>query len=105
MQFGQSVIEIPLQSIPASPLCPVKALNNMFKNIPAPPNFPAFVVPHQGRMLTLTHTSYTNFLKHFLERCNIDSKSYSGHSFRSGGLQEAAKCHELNMSDLMTHGT
>ena len=77
----------------------------MFNKIPASTNAPAFTVPYKSQQFTLTHSSYTFFLKQLLDKCGIDSAKYSGYSFRSGGLQEAAHCQELNLLDLMTHGT
>ena len=105
IQFNQSIIEIPLPTIAGSPFCPVTAINNMITKIKAPLSSPAFVVPHNDSLYTLTYSSYTNFLRELLQRCDLNGTLYSGHSFRSGGLQTAATCHELNYSDLMTHGT
>ncbi len=90
-QFEECPLHIPFLPIPGSPFCPVAALDRMFQLIPAPPSSPAFVVPHCGSLLTLTHSSYTSYLQTFLRLAGINPSQYSGHSFRRGGCSFAAE--------------
>ena len=90
-QFTERVLQIPFLPIPGSPLCPVSALNRMFQCVSAPTPSPAFVIPHRGSLLTLTHASYTRYLHHFLRLAGIDPSNYSGHSFRRGGCTFASE--------------
>ena len=91
IQFQQRKIVIPLLEIPGSVLCPVRAITLMFEKVPAPADAPAFVIPYQGGFLSLTHSSYVQYLKHFLALLGLDASQYSGHSFRRCGCTFAAK--------------
>ena len=44
IQDRKSTVTIPLPSLGASPLCPIKALDLMIQNIPADPNHPLFLI-------------------------------------------------------------
>lgn len=92
VQFGQRQLDIPLVHVPGSPLCPVAALTRMFKLVPAPVAAPAFVIPIQGQFFTLTHASFVNYLRYFLQLAGYPAHRYTGHSFRMGGCSFAATC-------------
>lgn len=91
-QFQDRKLEIPLTPIPGSIFCPVLALTSMFSRIPAPISSPAFVIPFQQSLLTLTHSAYTAYLHDFLQKAGFNPSLYSGHSFRRGGCTFAAAC-------------
>jgi hypothetical protein len=92
IQFKERTLNIPLVAIPHSHLCPVAALSRMVTTIPAPPNAPAFVVPDQGTLLTVTHRSFAQYLQLFLAKSGHPAHLYSGHSFRKGGCTFASVC-------------
>ena len=91
-QFGERCLQIPLAAIPGSILCPVTAITNMFTRVRAPPSAPAFIFPKQNSWLTLTHTSFINLLRYFLNKAGFPSSHYTGHSFRKGGCVLAMTC-------------
>ena len=85
-QFQKKVIHIPLAPIPGSILCPVQAYLTMVSRIPAPLESPAFVIPSSQGLQSLTHSSYSKFLRLALRKLGIPNVDcYSGHSFRRGG--------------------
>ena len=104
LQNGEKPLQIPLLPIPGSPLCPVAAVKNMFKAVPAPPHSPAFVIFQNGNLTPITHTVFVNQLRQFISVCGDESHKYSGHSFRRGGCQFAASCQGVTLPMLMTHG-
>lgn len=103
-QFQQRVVEIPLPKIPQSILCPVTAVTFMFAKISAPKNSPAFVVPFQRMLFTLTHHSFVSHLRHLLETCGYNSVLFSGHSFRRGLAQYAFMSQGIDVNMLMVTG-
>ena len=90
IQHFQKVLQIPLASIPGSPLCPVTAFKHMCTLIPASPNAPAFLVPFGNSHFTLTYESFVRNLRSFLDQAGYPSHLYSGHSFRRGGCSLAS---------------
>lgn len=91
LQFGERKLIIPISAIPGSPLCPALAFSKMCSLIPAPLSSPAFVVPANGQLQTLTYSSYTGHLRHLLALAGHAPERYSGHSFRRGGATAAFK--------------
>lgn len=92
IQFSQRKLDIPMVSVPGSPLCPVSAVSRMIQRVPAPDTAPAFLVPLHGQWLTLTHSSFVNYLRYFLTLAGYEANKYTGHSFRKGGCSFAATC-------------
>ena len=105
LQSLRSPVEIPLPKISNSVLCPYTALTNMIQHIPADANMPAFLIPHNGTLLTLTHKSFVSFLRKFLSECSISPDLYTGHSFRKGLPQLSNKIQDINLSQISTFGT
>lgn len=93
IQFGQRLLELPVSSVPGSVLCPVSATVSMLASLSGQqvlPSQPLFsYVSNMGQVEVLTHNSFVQLLKYYLELCNIDSRCYSGHSFRRGGCTYA----------------
>jgi len=55
IQFGKRVIQIPLVSIPGSPLCPVTAFKHMCEMLPASEHSPAFLFPKGSGVVPVTY--------------------------------------------------
>ena len=83
---NQDPLEYPLYIIPGSKICPFKALKNMVKAIPAHENSACFMWEN-GK--AITYSQFTSKLRKCLELVGLDKKSFSLHSFRSGGASWA----------------
>ena len=93
IQFGQRRLTIPLAGSPGSKLCPVSAVTALLSNlrgVKLSNNQPLFsYVDSTGKVSFLNHSSFVHLLRDILKMCNMDSTSYSGHSFRRGGCSFA----------------
>lgn len=92
IQFGERKLNIPLVSIPGSPLCPVSAYARMLQLIPAPSCSPLFVIPgHTSNIYTpLTSSRFVSEFRQCLKTAGIAQHDYfSGHSFRRGAASWA----------------
>ncbi len=93
IQFGQRLLELPVSSVEGSVLCPVSAVVSMLADLSGKqllPLQPLFsYVSNVGQVEVLTHNSFVHMLKYYLDMCNIESRLYSGHSFRRGGCTYA----------------
>ncbi|XP_077980098.1 integrase/recombinase xerD homolog [Glandiceps talaboti] len=91
IQYGQRVLQLPLQAIPNSCLCPIAAVEHMIVLSPTSTiadHLFTYSVTHRNRtktMIPLTHDKFTKTLKLVLNSCGYNSSQYSGHSFRRGG--------------------
>jgi hypothetical protein len=74
--------EFPLVRIKHSPLCPVQALVQYFKAMPASKISPCFI---QGNGVPLTINKFVKQLKTKLSNLGYDAERFAGHSFRRGG--------------------
>lgn len=93
IQFLERTLQIPLPRIPASPMCPAKALLLNFKQVPAVSSpSPLFLYMGTTKPQVLTYSSFINLLKQFLNRLGYNTSLYSGHSFRRGGATFALEC-------------
>ena len=75
IQFKQRVLTIPLPRIHNSILRSTQALHNYLHMVPAPGNFPVF----------LLSSHFARVIKTLVSMLNLDTKVYSPHSFRRGG--------------------
>ncbi len=89
IQAGGRSIQIPITSIPGSPLCPLRAFTRMAELIPAPPHSPAFLVLEDGKFVPLTQPAFVDKLRSLLQRLQLPQDSFTGHSFRRGGASWA----------------
>ena len=103
IQFNQRVLEIPIAAIPGSILDPVAAYDHMCKLVPASGPLPAFLYPREGALVSLTHSSFTHRLRALLASVGYRPLSYSGHSFRRGGLSFGFKAN-VPIELLKAHG-
>ena len=78
---------IPLASSPASPLCPVTALQNLYSSYSHPPIHPLFSCPF-GQ--PFTKQFIINKIRELLLRAGIPTLGFSGHSIRKGAAVTAA---------------
>ena len=86
IQFKQRVLTIPLPRIHNSILCPTQALHNYLHMVPAPGNFPVFLIKDSCSFFQpLLSSHYARVIKTLVSMLNLDTKVYSPHSFRRGG--------------------
>ena len=89
-QFARDLMTFPLPVLPGSVLCPLDALYNVFKLIPAPVSAHLFQLPDGS---SLTYRKYQNRLRGVLVQAGVeDPNGYSSHSFRRGGASFAFLC-------------
>ena len=89
IQRGERSLEIPLPSLPRSPLCPVKAFRNMCQLVSAKDFHPAFAFPEKGSVVPVTYAQLQSFLRYLIKKTERDPSKYSSHSFRRGGASWA----------------
>jgi hypothetical protein len=87
-QFGQ-VLQVPLVSIPGSPLCPVKAYLNMVELVPAASSSLMFVLPGPKRPRPISYAVFHAIFRSLVNLTGRNSSVYSSHSFRRGGASFA----------------
>ena len=94
IQFKQRILSIPLPFIPNSPLCPVSALLNHFRlNRLASSDFLFSVqFSHSSPPRPITSRNFASFLSKVITTLDLDSQSFSPHSFRRGGASFAFEC-------------
>ena len=88
IQFQQQrVLTIPLPKIHSSILCPARALGNYLQMVPAPGNFPVYLIKDRHSFSQhLLSSHFPRVVKTLVSMLNLDNKLYSPHSFRRGGL-------------------
>ena len=90
-QFGKRVLELPLLSIPNSPLCPVRLFYPMCELVPASSRSPLFV--YRSRSGIVKPILKRQFVSVLLARLGaakvVQSHLFRGHSFRRGGTSWA----------------
>ena len=98
IQFKQCVLTIPLPRVHNSILCPTQALHNYSHMVPAPGNFPVFLIKDSCSFFQpLLSSHFARVIKTLVSMLNLDTKVYSPHSFRRGGATFAfhAGAHHL----------
>ena len=88
-QLHSRIEKLQLLLIEDSLLCPVAALDEIVKQIPAGENLPAFCT--MGKR-PINYNLFQKFLKEMIEKVGYNSKEYSTHSFRRGGTTFLAQC-------------
>ena len=88
-QLHSRMEKLPLLPIAGSLLCPVAAIDEMIKSIPAGPNAPAFCTAGKR---PINYNTYQKFLKEIIDKVGHNSKEFSTHSFRRGGTTFLAQC-------------
>ncbi len=82
LQSGEKVFNMPLVALQNAKLCPVWALQNMCRLVPAQQHSPAFCNPDGS---AISYWQFLNKLKQLIRLTGRDPSVYSGHSFRRGG--------------------
>lgn len=103
IQFNQRALEIPIAAIPGSKLDPVAAFDQMCRLAPAAGQLPAFLYWKEGSLVSLTHALFTQRLRALLSTLGYRPLSFSGHSFRRGGLSFGFKAN-VPIELLKAHG-
>ncbi len=103
IQFKQRVLEIPIAAIPGSKLDPVAAFDRMCTLAPASGPSPAFLYRKGDQLISLTHSQFTQRLRHLLGILGLSPQSFSGHSFRRGGLSFGFRAN-VHIELLKAHG-
>ena len=87
IQFKQQrVLTIPLPRIHSSILCPARALGNYLQMVPAPGNFPVFLMTDRHSFFQpLLSSHFPRVVTILVSMLNLDTKLYSPHSLRRGG--------------------
>ena len=86
IQFAERTILIPMSRCPDIRLCAVHWTELHFRQLPAPPDSPAFLVPSDDNQNTpLTYGIYQSSLKRFGGLAGLDVQQLSSHSLRRGG--------------------
>ena len=86
--------------LPHNVLCPVKALEVMFHQFPAPPNAPLF----SNMSAILTQSQVRTHLSKILKWLHLDSRSFSFHTFRRSGATLAFN-NNVSIQNIQRHGT
>ena len=90
IQYKDRTVGIDFPRVRDSTLCPVAATFRAFQlSASAPPDGPAFMVPHANILSPLTPSAFVKKVKLCLKDSGIDHSQFSGHSFRRGGASWA----------------
>lgn len=93
IQFQQRNLTIPLPRLFNNPLCPLQATFKAFsETLAAEPSGPAFVTTSSKNSPPLTIDTFLSIIRTSLQSLGLDSKNFSGHSFRRGGATWAYQC-------------
>ena len=86
--------------LPASPLCPVTALQAMFTQYPVHKNAPLFV----SESGVITQYQVRQHLARIVEMLQLDPRMYTFHTFRRSGATLAFN-NDVNIQAIKRHGT
>lgn len=92
IQYNQKHLSIVIPFIPASPLCPVSALQSAFSLSPNLPGDPAFSFRVGSVLSTISYKQFIKKLRACLQASGFPPRAYAGHSLRRGGASWAFKC-------------
>ena len=85
IQLAERTLHIPVLAIPNSPICPVKAFQQMVSEVPAGPDDPAFCIPSKKGNKPLTYRVFQSRLKQLVHKAGWVAAAFSSHSLRRGG--------------------
>ena len=91
IQFAERSLSIPVIAIPNSPICPVRAFQQMETLVPAGSDDPAFCIPGKSSLKPLTYRIFNARLKQLVHQAGWVAASFSTHSLRRGGASLAFK--------------
>ena len=84
IQLAERTLHIPVLAIPNSPICPVKAFQQMVSEVPAGPDDPAFCIPSKKGNKPLTYRVFQSRLKQLVHKAGWVAAAFSSHSLRLG---------------------
>ena len=89
-QFSRELLTFPLPKLHNSILCPVNAVQTVFRLIPATDEKHLFMLPDGT---SLSYRPFLNKLRSILKNANVeDYRAYGSHSFRRGGTTFSFLC-------------
>ena len=103
LQNRNQMATITIPSLGESPLCPVKALTNMFQEFPADKNSPLFCIIKKSTLLPSTDSIARKHLKQVSSILSI-SPTLTFHMFRKSATTWAFN-KGVPLQDIMQHGT
>ena len=86
------------------PLCPVSAVEALFKAVPLTPSSPCFAYYHQRHLVPLTQVQVRLTLKQFCQSLNLPYQQLGFHGFRRSGVSFLYS-HNIPLAQLKQHGT
>ena len=105
MQTRDSVKIIKLPNLLQSPICPVRAINNMLILAPGQENHPLFQVKNEnGKWVPLTDTRLRRNFAQILSRLGLQTSGISLHTFRRSGATLAFNSN-VAIQNIQSHGT
>ena len=103
LQNRNQMATITIPSLGDSPLCPMKALTNMFQDLPADKNSPLFCITKKSAVVPLTDSIARKHLKQVSSLLSI-SPTLTFHMFRKSATTWAFD-KGVPLQDIMQHGT
>ena len=99
IQNRQKIVELPLFSVPGSPLCPITTLRAILAN-KGKKHYPLFGT---GKILAFSYYTFQAKLRRVLKKAGYRAHVFSSHSMRCGG---AVWAHRSGVPDslIQTHG-
>ena len=105
MQTRDSVKIIKLPNLLQSPICPVRAINNMLILAPGQENHPLFQVKNENsKWVPLTDTRLRRNFAQILSRLGLQTSGISLHTFRRSGATLAFNSN-VAIQNIQSHGT
>ena len=89
IQAGERCLQFPLFEAPGVPICPVWALRNMCKVVPASRESPAFCHKDGSPIM---YSTFNKFIKSQIKKLGMSDSKWSTHCFRRGGTSYLAAC-------------
>ena len=89
IQYGERVLYLPMVYNKCSSICPVRALKHHFDKFTCQGQSPAFLYQYNGKMLPITQSVLSRWLKSKLKSIGVNPKDYTLHSLRRGGASRA----------------
>lgn len=84
IQKKERVLRLPVAFCPDQRICAVYWTARHFREVPAPPEAPAFMLPYNPPT-PLTYDTYQETIKFLCELSGLNPKDFSTHSLRRGG--------------------
>ena len=103
MQDRKQAVTFLLPNLGVSPLCPIKAVQQMIRLVSANPNDPLFLVPRSSRLVPLTDSVARKHLKKISNA--LHTTTYlTFHDLRRAGVRWAFQ-QGVPLEHIMKHGT